>query len=99
MSILSNQEKDSSYGGQYRIHSCQRVKALGNQLHSKNQNIELIEALPYDDDEKSVEEIEVNDQEELSADDDHKSNWITIVWVSTLSYIDKFHPNEKAMAK
>ncbi|MGB0396006.1 MAG: DNA gyrase/topoisomerase IV subunit A, partial [Flavobacteriaceae bacterium] len=46
-------------------------KALGNQLsQQKIKNIELIEALPYDDDEKSVEEIEVNDQEELSADDD-----------------------------
>ena len=47
------------------------LKALGNQLsQQKIKNIELIEALPYDDDEKSVEEIEVNDQEELSADDD-----------------------------
>ncbi|MEK9516609.1 MAG: DNA gyrase/topoisomerase IV subunit A, partial [Flavobacteriaceae bacterium] len=47
-------------------------KALGNQIsQQKIKNIELIEALPYDDDdEKSVEEIEVNDQEELSADDD-----------------------------
>ena len=46
-------------------------KALGNQLsQQKIKNIELKEALPYDDDEKSLEEIEVNDQEELSADDD-----------------------------
>jgi topoisomerase-4 subunit A len=46
-------------------------KALGNQLsQQKIKNIELKEALPYDDEEKSVEEIEVNDQEELSADDD-----------------------------
>lgn len=46
-------------------------KAQGNQLSQKKiKNIELIEALRYDDDEKSVEEIEVNDQEELSADDD-----------------------------
>jgi topoisomerase-4 subunit A len=46
-------------------------KALGNQLsQQKIKNIELIEALPYDDDEKLTEEIEVNDQEELSADDD-----------------------------
>ena len=46
-------------------------KAHGNQLSQKKiKNIELIEALRYDDDEKSVEEIEVNDQEELSADDD-----------------------------
>ena len=46
-------------------------KAHGNQLSQKKiKNIELIEALPYDDDEKSVEEIEVNYQEELSADDD-----------------------------
>ena len=46
-------------------------KAHGNQLsQQKIKTIELIEALPFDDDEKSVEEIEVNDQEELSADDD-----------------------------
>ena len=47
-------------------------KALGNQLSKqKIKNIELIEALPYDDDnEKLAEEIEVNDQEELNADDD-----------------------------
>ena len=46
-------------------------KAYGNQLsQQKIKNIELMEALRYDDDEKSVEEIEVNDQEELSADDD-----------------------------
>ena len=46
-------------------------KALGNQLsQQKIKNIELKKALPYDDEEKSVEEIEVNDQEELSADDD-----------------------------
>ena len=46
-------------------------KALGNQLsQQKIKKIELKEALPYDDEEKSVEEIEVNDQEELSADDD-----------------------------
>ena len=46
-------------------------KAHGNQLSQKKiKNIELIEALSYDDDEKSVEEIEVNYQEELSADDD-----------------------------
>ncbi len=46
-------------------------KALGNQLsQQKIKNIELIEALPYDDDEKLAEEIEVNYQEELSADDD-----------------------------
>ncbi|MAG19552.1 MAG: DNA topoisomerase IV [Flavobacteriaceae bacterium] len=47
-------------------------KALGNQLSKqKIKNIELIEALHYDDDnEKLAEEIEVNDQEELNADDD-----------------------------
>ena len=46
-------------------------KALGNQLSQKKiKNIELKEAMPYDDDEKAVEEIEVKDQEELSADDD-----------------------------
>ncbi|MGA0373520.1 MAG: DNA gyrase/topoisomerase IV subunit A, partial [Flavobacteriaceae bacterium] len=47
-------------------------KALGNQLTQKKiKNIELKEALPYDDhDEKSLEEIEVNDQEELSPKDD-----------------------------
>jgi hypothetical protein len=35
-------------------------------------NIELKEILPYydDDDEKLVEEIEVNDQEELKGDED-----------------------------
>ena len=46
-------------------------KALGNQLSQKKiKNIELKEALPYDDEEKSLEEIEVNDQEELSSEDD-----------------------------
>jgi topoisomerase-4 subunit A len=47
-------------------------KALGNQLTQKKiKNIELKETLPYDDhDEKSLEEIEVNDQEELSPKDD-----------------------------
>jgi len=46
-------------------------KALGNQLSQKKiKNIELKEAMPYDDDEKAVEEIEVKDQEELSAEDD-----------------------------
>ena len=46
-------------------------KALGNQLSQKKiKNIELKEVLPYDDKEKSLEEIEVNDQEELSSEDD-----------------------------
>lgn len=46
-------------------------KALGNQISQKKiKNIELKETLPYEEDEKSVEEIEVNDQEEVSADDD-----------------------------
>ena len=46
-------------------------KALGNQLSQKKiKNIELKEALPYDDEEKSLEEIEVNDQEELSSEED-----------------------------
>jgi hypothetical protein len=37
-------------------------------------NIELKEVLPYDDDdEKLVEEIEVNDQEELKGDEDDDS--------------------------
>ena len=47
-------------------------KALGNQLtHHKVKNIELKESLPYEEeDEKSVEEIEVNDQEELKGDDE-----------------------------
>ena len=48
-------------------------KAFGNQLsQQKIKKIELKEVLPYndDDDGKSVEEIEVNDQEELSAEDD-----------------------------
>jgi topoisomerase-4 subunit A len=46
-------------------------KALGNQLtQHKVKNIELKEVLPYDDDdEKLVEEIEVNDQEELKGDE------------------------------
>jgi len=47
-------------------------KALGNQLTQyKVKNIELKESLPYEEeDEKSVEEIEVNDQEELKGDDE-----------------------------
>jgi topoisomerase-4 subunit A len=48
-------------------------KALGNQLtQHKVKNIELKEILPYydDDDEKLVEEIEVNDQEELNGGED-----------------------------
>ena len=45
-------------------------KWFSNVSQQKIKNIELKEALPYDDEEKSVEEIEVNDQEELSADDD-----------------------------
>ena len=48
-------------------------KALGNQLtQHKVKNIELKEILPYydDDDEKLVEEIEVNDQEEIKGDED-----------------------------
>jgi topoisomerase-4 subunit A len=41
-------------------------KALGNQLTTqKIKNIVLKAALPYEMVEKSVEEIEVNDQEEL----------------------------------
>ena len=50
-------------------------KALGNQLtQHKVKNIELKEVLPYDDDdEKSVEEIEVKDQEELKGDEDDDS--------------------------
>jgi topoisomerase-4 subunit A len=50
-------------------------KALGNQLtQHKVKNIELKEVLPYDDDdEKLVEEIEVNDQEELKGDEDDDS--------------------------
>lgn len=46
-------------------------KALGNQLtQQKIKNIVLKEALPYDDNEGPVEEIEVNDLEELNGDDD-----------------------------
>ena len=47
-------------------------KALGNQLtQHKVKNIELKESLPYEEeDEKSVEEIEVNDQEELKGDNE-----------------------------
>ncbi len=46
-------------------------KALGNQLSNQRiKNIELKEVFPYDDEEKSLEEMEVNDQEELIAEDD-----------------------------
>ncbi|MDG1965496.1 MAG: DNA gyrase/topoisomerase IV subunit A [Flavobacteriaceae bacterium] len=46
-------------------------KALGNQLtQQKIKNIVLKEALPYDDNEGPVEEIEVNDLEELNGDDE-----------------------------
>jgi hypothetical protein len=44
---------------------------LGNQLtQQKIKNIVLKEALPYDDNEGPVEEIEVNDLEELNGDDE-----------------------------
>ena len=47
-------------------------KALGNQLtQQKIKNIVLKEALPYDDNEGPVEEIEVNDLEELNGDDEN----------------------------
>jgi topoisomerase-4 subunit A len=46
-------------------------KALGNQLtQQKIKNIVLKEALPYEDNEGPVEEIEVNDLEELNGDDE-----------------------------
>ena len=46
-------------------------KALGNQLtQQKIKNIVLKKALPYDDKEGPVEEIEVNDLEELNGDDE-----------------------------
>ncbi|MDA9596907.1 DNA gyrase/topoisomerase IV subunit A [Flavobacteriaceae bacterium] len=46
-------------------------KALGNQLtQQKIKNIVLKEALPYDDNEGPVEEIEINDLEELNGDDE-----------------------------
>ena len=51
--------------------SVKGFKALGNQMtQHKVKNIELKEALPYDNDEKPVEEIEVNEQEEIKGEDD-----------------------------
>ena len=44
-------------------------KALGNQLtNNKIKKIDLKEALPYDEEEKVLEEIEVNEEEELDGD-------------------------------
>jgi topoisomerase IV subunit A len=46
-------------------------KAIGNQLtQHKIKNVEIKEILPYQEEEEIVEEIEVNEQEELKADDD-----------------------------
>ena len=52
--------------------SIKGFKALGNQLTiNKVKNIELKEALPYEEEEEEVlEEIEVNDQEELRGEGD-----------------------------
>jgi topoisomerase-4 subunit A len=51
--------------------SIKGFKALGNQLTiNKIKNIELKEALPYEEEEEVVEEIEVNDQEEVRGEGD-----------------------------
>jgi topoisomerase-4 subunit A len=51
--------------------SIKGFKALGNQLTiNKVKNIELKEALPYEEEEEVLEEIEVNDQEELRGEGD-----------------------------
>ena len=49
-------------------------KALGNQLtQQKIKNIELKEALPYEEEEKSLEEIEVTEEEEVRGDDESQT--------------------------
>lgn len=46
-------------------------KAIGNQLTlHKIKNVEIKEILPYQEEEELIEEIEVNEQEELKADED-----------------------------
>lgn len=51
--------------------SIKGFKALGNQLTvNKIKNIELKEALPYEEEEEVLEEIEVNDQEEVRGEGD-----------------------------
>ena len=54
--------------------SVKGFKALGNQLtQQKIKNIELLEALPYEKEEKSLEEIEVTEEEEVRGDDDSQT--------------------------
>ncbi len=54
--------------------SVKGFKALGNQLtQQKIKNIELKEALPYEKEEKSLEEIEVTEEEEVRGDDDSQT--------------------------
>jgi topoisomerase-4 subunit A len=51
--------------------SIKGFKALGNQLTiNKIKNIELKEALPYEEEEEVLEEIEINDQEEVRGEGD-----------------------------
>lgn len=51
--------------------SIKGFKALGNKLTiNKIKNIELKEALPYEEEEEVLEEIEVNDQEEVRGEGD-----------------------------
>ena len=54
--------------------SVKGFKALGNQLtQQKIKNIELKEALPYEKEEKSLEEIEVTEEEEVRGDDNSQT--------------------------
>ena len=54
--------------------SVKGFKALGNQLtQQKIKNIELLEALPHEKEEKSLEEIEVTEEEEVRGDDDSQT--------------------------
>ena len=49
-------------------------KALGNQLtQQKIKNIELKEALPYEEEEKSLDEIEVTEEEEVRGDEESQT--------------------------
>ena len=54
--------------------SVKGFKALGNQLtQQKIKNIELLEAMPHEKEEKSLEEIEVTEEEEVRGDDDSQT--------------------------
>ena len=47
------------------------IKAIGNQLtQAKIRSVDLLESLPYDEPEESVEDIEVNDEETMDASED-----------------------------